>query len=152
MKEQASPSPSRNAPCPCGSGKKYKRCCGARAAAGGKKPGSWSRPLIAVAVLVVLIIGGMLVSKQTSGPGLGPGPGPGAGFGGPAYTELLGVEMAHLSAEQRAQVMQRANRDRCTCGCGMTLSRCINTDTTCPIRRQNFQRARRLVVEAERGS
>jgi len=23
------PKPSRNAPCPCGSGKKYKKCCGA---------------------------------------------------------------------------------------------------------------------------
>ena len=24
------PEPSRNAPCPCGSGKKYKKCCGAK--------------------------------------------------------------------------------------------------------------------------
>ena len=26
----SSPDPGRNAPCPCGSGKKYKRCCGAQ--------------------------------------------------------------------------------------------------------------------------
>ncbi|MCA9676704.1 MAG: SEC-C domain-containing protein [Myxococcales bacterium] len=25
----AAAAPARNAPCPCGSGKKYKRCCGA---------------------------------------------------------------------------------------------------------------------------
>ena len=28
----------RNAPCPCGSGKKYKRCCGQSAAPKGAKP------------------------------------------------------------------------------------------------------------------
>ena len=27
---QADQTPSRNAPCPCGSGKKYKKCCGAK--------------------------------------------------------------------------------------------------------------------------
>ena len=26
---RVAPTPGRNAPCPCGSGKKYKRCCGA---------------------------------------------------------------------------------------------------------------------------
>lgn len=31
MTAAASPSPLRNAPCPCGSGKKYKHCCGATA-------------------------------------------------------------------------------------------------------------------------
>lgn len=30
--------PSRNAPCPCGSGKKYKRCCGAPCGKGGPSP------------------------------------------------------------------------------------------------------------------
>lgn len=29
------PKPSRNEPCSCGSGKKYKKCCGAAATAGG---------------------------------------------------------------------------------------------------------------------
>lgn len=28
---QTPPAPGRNEPCPCGSGKKYKRCCGAAA-------------------------------------------------------------------------------------------------------------------------
>ena len=27
---QADPAPGRNNPCPCGSGKKYKKCCGAK--------------------------------------------------------------------------------------------------------------------------
>lgn len=27
---KADRAPSRNAPCPCGSGKKYKKCCGAK--------------------------------------------------------------------------------------------------------------------------
>ncbi len=32
-RESAPPPPALNAPCPCGSGKKYKRCCGAPAKA-----------------------------------------------------------------------------------------------------------------------
>jgi uncharacterized protein YecA (UPF0149 family) len=27
LEERGAPSPSRSAPCPCGSGEKYKRCC-----------------------------------------------------------------------------------------------------------------------------
>jgi uncharacterized protein YecA (UPF0149 family) len=32
--EREEPKVGRNDPCPCGSGKKYKKCCGAKAAAG----------------------------------------------------------------------------------------------------------------------
>jgi tetratricopeptide (TPR) repeat protein len=37
MPSQMQQSPSKNAPCPCGSGKKYKRCCGMQA---GSQPGA----------------------------------------------------------------------------------------------------------------
>ena len=30
VRVKAEKKPARNAPCPCGSGKKYKKCCGAR--------------------------------------------------------------------------------------------------------------------------
>ncbi|AKU91132.1 SEC-C metal-binding domain-containing protein [Vulgatibacter incomptus] len=42
----------RNAPCPCGSGKKFKFCCDKAAAAG---KGDWSKVLLAVSGLVLLL-------------------------------------------------------------------------------------------------
>lgn len=33
------PEPKRNAPCPCGSGHKFKKCCGPS----WRKPGKWQR-------------------------------------------------------------------------------------------------------------
>jgi hypothetical protein len=54
----------RNAPCPCGSGKKYKRCCAL------KQTGAMSQTTMIV--LVVVLIGGALavfsmVNTDTSG-------------------------------------------------------------------------------------
>ena len=49
----------RNARCPCGSGKKYKQCCGPAEEARNKR---WSTyAMIATAVLLVLGIGGVVV-------------------------------------------------------------------------------------------
>jgi hypothetical protein len=58
---------SRNAPCPCGSGKKYKSCCYEKDAkpAGGLK-GKQNLVIAAgVALIVVLIFGGMAVYSGT---------------------------------------------------------------------------------------
>ena len=44
--------PARNAPCPCGSGKKYKRCCGANPQVEAASKASWILP-IALSTLCV---------------------------------------------------------------------------------------------------
>ena len=48
--------PQRNAPCPCGSGEKYKRCCESR-----------SRALVTpgIVILAILLIGGVAVTLAT---------------------------------------------------------------------------------------
>jgi hypothetical protein len=54
----------RNDACPCGSGKKYKRCCEARESNRGPKP------LIIVAVaaaLVAAIIAGIMSAREDAG-------------------------------------------------------------------------------------
>jgi hypothetical protein len=48
----------RNAPCPCGSGRKYKQCCALKAAQTSQRRGRAG--LLAVALLVVLFAGGVL--------------------------------------------------------------------------------------------
>lgn len=66
-------SASRNEPCPCGSGRKYKHCCA------GKTP--WHKQpaltggLVAVIVLVGLLIAGMALTRQDGAAGP-PGPAP----------------------------------------------------------------------------
>ena len=51
---------SRNEPCPCGSGKKYKSCCVGKTAVGKK---SYRLPLIIT--LIGLIAGGVVFSQST---------------------------------------------------------------------------------------
>ena len=47
----------RNAPCPCGSGKKLKRCCGdAQPAAADKPAGKSQKPLTRILLLVALVL------------------------------------------------------------------------------------------------
>ena len=60
----------RNAPCPCGSGKKYKRCCANKAA-----KMSVSMRLAIAAVAVCLIGGLILILTQIDDFEAGPAPG-----------------------------------------------------------------------------
>lgn len=154
MKPAFEPPHSRKAPCPCGSGRKYKHCHGAH-------PKPWLRLNRrwlgwAVGAAVVAVVGGAILSQRSddllpaSGGRLGfPlfGDG-GGGFGGTGYASIDGVDMSGLSEEERAKVIRTANAQRCTCGCRMTLVQCINTDRTCPLRARNFRRARQLVARA----
>lgn len=70
---------------------------------------------------------------------------------GVPYTDadIAVVSFAGLTSSERRSALQEANRERCTCGCGMTLARCVSTDMTCPLREQNIQSIRTMVREAD---
>ncbi len=54
----------RNAPCPCGSGKKYKKCCLAKAG-----PLSSRTAMVLFALLMIAGIAGVLIAMTNSGGG-----------------------------------------------------------------------------------
>lgn len=75
----------------------------------------------------------------------------GAGFTKTNYSSIDGVDMSRLNEKQKNKVMLTANSERCTCGCRMTLAQCITTDSTCPLRSKNLDRAQELISSALRG-
>jgi hypothetical protein len=60
------------------------------------------------------------------------------------------VDLSGLDAKQKRGVLETANAERCTCGCGMTLAQCIATDSTCPIRQDNVDKLKTMVNDAAR--
>jgi hypothetical protein len=66
--------PSRNEPCPCGSGKKYKNCCAGKTALY-KRP-MWSGALLALFLLGGLLLAGVALTRRGSGSSGPPGPAP----------------------------------------------------------------------------
>ena len=50
----------------------------------------------------------------------------------PYYPDLLGLETVMMSKEERKQLVLRANREMCTCGCKHTIAECLNVDIGCP--------------------
>lgn len=60
------------------------------------------------------------------------------------------VNFSGLSPSEKKSALQAANRERCTCGCGMNLAQCVATDMTCPVRERNIQSIRTLVREADK--
>ena len=70
---------------------------------------------------------------------------------GVAYTDRdIGVvSFSALTSSEKRSALQAANRERCPCGCGMTLAQCVSTDMTCPLREQNIQKIRTMVREAD---
>ena len=68
-----------------------------------------------------------------------------------AYTDndIAVVSFSALTSSEKRSALQAANRARCSCGCGMTLARCVSTDMTCPLREQNIQNIRTMVREAD---
>lgn len=138
--------PSRNEACPCGSGKKYKRCCALKE--GGALKGS-TKILIWIAGVALAVFLGYAVTQM----GPGSGSGPSLGMGGMARTgyytdrDLREVDFSALTEEQKHEVLDHANEARCTCGCGMSLAQCVATDSTCPLRNSNIERIRSLVQQ-----
>jgi hypothetical protein len=64
--------------------------------------------------------------------------------------EIKVVDLSGLDATQKRGVLETANAQRCTCGCGMTLAQCIATDSTCPIRQDNVDKLKTMVQNAAR--
>ena len=54
--------------------------------------------------------------------------------------DIAVVSFSALTSSERRSALEAANRERCICGCGMTLARCVSTDMTCPLRDQNIQK------------
>lgn len=133
----------RNASCPCGSGEKYKRCCALKGKDKftlnltlGRKQFRILVGIVSISLIVLLII--LLIrphpksSVGSSSSSVSPAAGLGAsGTTGTTYTEIPGVELASLTAEQRSQILQSANTKLCTCGCGYTIAGCRHMDTSC---------------------
>lgn len=158
---------SRNAPCPCGSGKKYKHCCVGKTRHAAGAPAS-KRVLVVVSLLVVAGLGAFAWMQNRAKPATASTPAPtttaspsSAGdfqlpfFGQPAASPppvtdgLVDVDMGALSAEQKARAMQVANTDKCDCGCGETVAQCINFDPSCPLRPGLVQRMKGLVTQLQ---
>jgi thiol-disulfide isomerase/thioredoxin len=47
--------------------------------------------------------------------------------------KIPGIDLAGLSPDDRANVLQQLNTEHCTCGCGLTLAQCRVDDPTCGV-------------------
>lgn len=59
-------------------------------------------------------------------------------------TEIPGLDLTGLTAEQREAALQRLNEDGCTCGCQLTLASCRINDPACDI---SLPLARQVVAD-----
>ncbi len=48
-------------------------------------------------------------------------------------TEIPGVDLSKLTANQRTAALQTLNAEKCTCGCELTLAQCRINDPTCTV-------------------
>lgn len=77
-----------------------------------------------------------------------------SGMSGVAYDDkaIAVVDFSGLTAPQRKDALQAANRSRCPCGCNMNTAQCVATDSTCPLREENIGKIRTMVREARQKS
>jgi thiol-disulfide isomerase/thioredoxin len=54
-------------------------------------------------------------------------------------SELPGVDLSKLSAEQKQAALHRSNAEGCTCGCGYTLAQCRIYDHNCPVSKARIE-------------
>ena len=47
--------------------------------------------------------------------------------------KIPGIDLAVLTPEKRAKVLQTLNSEHCSCGCGLTLAQCRVDDPTCDV-------------------
>lgn len=124
----------RNVPCTCGSGKKYKNCCAIR-----KKLSSTRKITIGVVVFILFAITGVfLLSSGKSIPAnsfserILPFTASNTVPRTVSRADLPGVDLSGLTGGQQGEVMQQANRQNCTCNCGLTIAACRRSmGTTC---------------------
>jgi hypothetical protein len=48
-------------------------------------------------------------------------------------SELPGVDLSHLTSEQKQVALHKFNAEGCTCGCNFTLAQCRIYDRNCPV-------------------
>jgi thiol-disulfide isomerase/thioredoxin len=48
-------------------------------------------------------------------------------------TEIPGVDLAALTADQKTMALNRLNDEPCDCGCGLTIAQCRINDSTCAV-------------------
>lgn len=142
---------SRNAPCPCGSGKKYKRCCALKEGRRRYWLNRFFRWIsLGVVVFLIIYIISQISSRETS---VGYQRTLNKGLQRNSYytdADIDDVDFSKLSAEQMERVLNKANNLQCTCGCRMTLAKCVAIDSTCPLRASNIERIRDFVKEESR--
>jgi hypothetical protein len=138
----------RNDPCPCGSGKKFKNCHGRK---GEKKVTQSKIPILAVIVGIVVLGGAFAyyqyqksnsspTSQPTGQPGLDPFSSTNPATTPAYHSTIPDVDLAGLSDTQKKTVLDKANSEKCTCGCPHTLASCIVTDPGCPLVADNKQK------------
>ena len=47
------------------------------------------------------------------------------------YKSLPGIDLSKFTAKQKTTILERANKERCPCGCKLTVAGCRNDDSTC---------------------
>jgi thiol-disulfide isomerase/thioredoxin len=63
--------------------------------------------------------------------------------------KIPGVDLAGLSPETRAKVLQALNSEHCTCGCGLTVAQCRVDDPTCDVSLPLAQTILRKIASAK---
>jgi len=149
----------RNDNCPCGSGEEFKNCCGKKGqkSLSTRSNSGWYVAAILTGVLIVLAVlfyNSRSSSNSTRTASNIPLNLPyNSGVAGiiptNSYTEIPGIDFSTLSDLQRKTVLERANRQNCTCGCGYTIAGCRHLDTTCGT---NLPLAQQIVAQVRAGS
>ena len=118
--------PGKKQPCPCGSGKKYKHCCALTEFQRQESWREWKRNWQwARWVLVAALVGfgfSRLGPKKDSALYRTTRGGFQERIRYYAASELSEVDFSKLNDQQKKNVMDKANKTRCTCGCNMTLA------------------------------
>lgn len=139
----------KNDPCHCGSGRKYKHCCRAKDRQGADLRSGRVKALLQWAgIAVVLFAVGYGLSRTGSSETVQYRTGAsGVRERIPYYTvsDITEVDFSGMTEGQTKEVMDEANRLRCSCGCQMTLAQCIAIDRTCPIRSSNIVRLKGMI-------
>ncbi|HEY0284685.1 MAG TPA: TlpA disulfide reductase family protein [Vicinamibacterales bacterium] len=63
-------------------------------------------------------------------------------------TEIPGIDLSVLTAEQKTLALNRLNDEPCGCGCGMTIAQCRINDSTCAV---SPKLADKIMVEVRNG-
>jgi hypothetical protein len=63
--------------------------------------------------------------------------------------KIPGVDLAGLTPEKRAKVLQALNSEHCTCGCGLTVAQCRVDDPTCTVSLPLAQDVMKKIVSAK---